>query len=358
MTQLIKTFFELIKVDSPTGEEMAVAELVVRKLAEMGIIANIDGVGNVLARVPGREGREIMLLCAHLDTVEPGRGIEPVLHSDGTIYSKGKTILGADNKAALAVILEAVRELSKNGFRENHPLDLVFSVGEEAGSRGTHGLDYGWLRAKRGYIFDASDGEVGDIEVASPFYNRLDIRIRGKAAHAKDPELGVSVLEILTKALSGVGLGRVSENTLVNLGLVKMGTGVNVVPGEAEILGEVRSYHEGELAEITEKIFGVFKNEAKRTGIEVETRAERENSGYVYDEKDDFVVETVSKLENIGLTPKLLEVWGCSDANIFAEHGLKVLNIVDGGRDSHTVNEEVTMEELNRLQEVVLGLVK
>jgi len=356
--KITQLFIDLVTVDSPTGFELDMAKMVMEKLTKLGIETEMDKVGNVIARVPGDERKETLLLSAHLDTVEPGKGIEPVVEPDGRIHSKGNTILGADNKASIAAILEVLEELSRSGFRKNHPVDLVFTVGEEYGSRGVLGLDYGKLRAKRGYIFDSSDGEIGDIEIAAPFYNRLEVWLTGRASHSMDPELGTNVLPVMASAMTKISLGRVKEGTLVNLGIITAGTGVNVIPADVEVIGEVRSYDEKELERTTKEIFDTFISEAKDKKIEVETAVTREYSGYEFSTKDDFLQETRDKLRGIKLDPALLKVWGCSDGSIFNQRGLKVLNIVDGGKDSHSVDEEITVEELRKLAKVVLTLVE
>jgi len=355
--QITNTFIELVRVDSPTGDELNMAKLVMEKLSSLGIESEMDKVGNVLAKVRGDKTKEVLLLSAHLDTVDPGRGIEPVIDSEGRIYSKGNTILGADNKAAIAAILEVLDVLSADEFKNNHPIDLVFTVGEEAGSRGAIGLDYTKLRAKKGYTFDGSDGNIGDIEMAAPYYNKFEIWLTGKSSHAMDPELGTNVIPVLASAMTKIKLGRISGSTLVNLGLVTVGTGVNVIPGDVEVVGEVRSHDEKELEKVTKEIFNVFIREAADKDIEVETRVTRENHGYEFSTKDEFLLETREKLVKIKLEPDLLKVWGCSDANIFNQKGIKVLNIVDGGRNSHSEYEEVTVEELKKLAKVVKILV-
>lgn len=356
--QIKDTFIDLVKVDSPTGSELNMAKFVMEKLAILGINSEIDAIGNVLAQVKGDMRKKVIFLNAHLDTVDPGKGIEPVVEADGRIHSKGNTVLGADNKGAIAGILEVLRVFSKQNFKDNHPIDLVFTVGEEAGSRGALGLDYRRLRAKKGYVFDASDGDIGDIEISAPYYNKLEIWLTGRSSHAMDPELGTNVLPVLAMAMTKINLGRINGKTLVNLGLVTAGTGINVIPGDVEVIGEVRSHDEGELERVTKEIFDTFEREARDKDIEVETAVTRENYGYVFSTKDRFLLETIGKLSEISLEPGLLKVWGCSDANVFNHMGLKVLNIVDGGRDSHSVDEEITIEELKRLAKVIKRLVE
>ena len=182
------------------------AKYIRKLLNEMGMKNRIDKTGNVVAYLPGKLDREPYFLSAHMDTVEPGRGIKPVVEK-GWIKSGGDTILGADNKTAVAAILSAVSRLKENRV-DHRPLELAFCVSEESGNVGAHNLNYSKFKARRGYISDASNYSFGDVIVASPYYVRIDGEILGKAAHSSMPEKGVNALKIFTKAFSKIKLGK------------------------------------------------------------------------------------------------------------------------------------------------------
>lgn len=355
--RVISTFLEIVQIDSPTGHESAMAQYVSDRLGQIGVSCEIDREGNVIAKTPGDTSKETYLLNAHLDTVEPGRGIVPLIDEAGWIRSSGPTILGADNKTAVAAILSAVERLASNNFQNNHPLEIVFTVSEESGNHGAHGLDYSRISAKQGYIFDASGREFGDMIISSPFYNRFDAKISGRPAHASRPQDAVNVVPILGQALKGVQLGRLTEKTILNVGTIRVGDVVNTIPGEALVSGEIRSRDEEELETYSGQLVTLFERASHESGAKAEIRITRENSGFQFDPKGDFISHTISMLKLFGITPHLIDSWGCYEANIFAEHGILMLNIADGSLDGHTPDERIHMNDLVRLADVVYALV-
>lgn len=356
-SDVVNTFLKIVQIDSPTGYEQEMSQEVKNFLKKNGLKAKIDKKGNVIAFLEGDGKSQPYMLNAHLDTVEPGRGIIPKI-TNGWIGSSGNTILGADNKAGVAAILEAVRKLSLDDPQKRYPLEIVFTTSEESGNFGAAGLDYSKIKSKLGYSFDISSVNFGDIMVSAPFYNRLDIEIIGKSGHAKDPEKGLNVLPIFAKAVTKLKLGRISENTLANIGIVKIGEAVNSIPGNAVIAGEVRSTVEKELEKTTSEILKVFKEVSLKSGARIKTKVTRENAGYKYDKNDVFVRKTVKVVESFGLKPKLIDSFGCADANIFAEHGIKMLSIADGSIAAHTVNEKIKVDKLEKLVDLICLLVE
>lgn len=353
----VNIFLELVQIDSPTGHEWKMSNEVKNRIEKLGLKAKIDKKGNVLTKVQGNPLKETYMLNAHLDTVEPGRGVKPYIDNKGWIRSKGETILGADNKTAVAAILATIFRLTTENNKQNHPLEIIFTVSEESGNYGAASLDYSKIKSKLGYSFDVSNANFGDIIISSPFYNRFDIWLIGKSAHAKSPELGINILPILTKALSKIKFGRVSKNTLVNVGIVRSGDAVNSIPGEMIISGEVRSTVENELEKETKKIIESFKKEAKRIKVKIKTKVIRENGGYKISKKDEFVKDTVRKIKSFGIKPKLIDSFGCADVNIFSEYGIKMLSIADGSIDNHTSRERIKMTNLDRLENLIYELI-
>lgn len=357
-SSVIKTFLDLVQINSPTGHEREISLGVVGLLKNLGLKPKLDGNNNVIVQMRGRKGVKPILLNAHLDTVEPGRHIKPVVGEDDWIHSDGKTILGADNKAGVAVILETVRRLIQNRVKPIHPLEIVFTTSEESGNLGAVNLDYSELKSRVGYAFDIAGGNVGDILVSSPFYNRIDICLTGKTVHAKEPEKGRNVLPSFARAINQITLGRVSENTLVNIGIVSSGSAVNSVPGNLIASGEVRSTVEKELKNVTNSIRKVFERECSIGKIKLDFKETLENPGFKIDSKDKFLTETVDTLRSLGVRPALINSFGCSDANIFAGHGIEVLNIASGERGAHSLTESVRASDLEKLVEIVTSLVQ
>ena len=355
-SKVVNTFLKIVQIDSPTGLEKDMSNEVKNFLDKLGLKPKIDNNGNVIVFMDGNEDLPPYMLNAHLDTVEPGKGIKPQI-KNGWIVSSGDTILGADNKVGVAAILEAVSALANDNPQKRHPLEIVFTTSEESGNFGAAKLNYKNLKSKLGYSFDISSANFGDIMISAPFYNRLDIEMVGKSGHAKDPEKGISVLPIFAKAIGKMKLGRISENTLANLGIVRIGEAVNSIPGNAIVAGEVRSTVEKELVKTTKEIVSVFENTAKGSGVKLKIKVTRENGGYKYLESDDFVIKTVNIVKSFGLSPTLINSFGCADANIFAEHGIKMLSLADGSMAAHTVDERIKVNDLERLVDLICVLV-
>ncbi|MDP3917830.1 MAG: M20/M25/M40 family metallo-hydrolase [Candidatus Woesebacteria bacterium] len=357
-SDVVNTFLKIVQIDSPTGFEQGMSKEVKNYLDKIGLKTKIDKNGNVIAFLEGNKKLEPYMLNAHLDTVEPGRGIKPKI-INGWIKSSGKTILGADNKTAVAAILETIRKIvsEKSDLQKRHPLEIVFTTSEESGNYGAAKLDYSKIKSKLGYSFDVSSVNLGDIMVSAPFYNRIDIEIIGKSGHAKDPEKAVNVLPIFAKVITKLKIGRISKYTLSNIGIVKIGEAVNSIPGNAIVVGEVRSTVEKELNVVTNEIVKKFKQEVTKSKAKVTVKITRENGGYKFEKDDEFVIKTVKVVESFGLKPKLIDSFGCADANIFAEHGIKMLSVADGSQSAHTFDERIKVSDLERLSSLIYELV-
>lgn len=351
--RLVKTILEVIKIDSPSGFEDEIGNHLFKIFSKLALRPFYDSFGNLLLNIPGK-GRPL-LLSAHLDTVEPGRNIKPLIKK-GIIKSDGSTVLGADNKVAVASIVEVVRSLCDHQDIVHLPLEIVFTRSEEAGSLGSISLDYNQISAKNGYIFDNAN-PVGTIIIGSPFYNRFDIKISGQAAHASRPDDAINVLEIFSNAFDISKIGRVSNKTIMNIGTIKAGHVRNTIPGEMVIKGDVRSFLESEVDYYLELFKKSFQQSAKKIKGKVNFSTVRENSGYEYDRNDSFIQRTGQIIKNINLKPKLIKSWGCSDANIFKDHGIKVLDLGDGSINPHTTNESIAIKDLMKLANLILSLV-
>ncbi len=345
--RLIKISLELVQIDSPSGYEKDVVDYILRYLETIGVESTLDTYGNVIVIVAGDSKLEPVILTAHLDTVEPGKGIRPEVKNIAgidTIVSAGDTILGADNKAGVACILETLTAILEESIP--HPtLEIVFTLSEEIANLGATNLDYTLLKSRIGFSFDGS-GAVGTITTASPFYNRFDIEIVGKASHAGKPELGINALKILGKGLQNINLGRVSQNTLCNIGQVIGGSTRNTVPGTITVMGEVRSYLENELTQETNKIILAFEEAAQQLGGTINHEIVRENPGFKLAADDELVKLGMEAVQNLQIPQVLQETTGCYDANIFFDHKIRILNFSNGSKSNHTVNECIAVGDL------------
>jgi len=330
-----------------------VAKFIENFLAKEKIDCIRDKANNIIVKIPG--AGVPLFFCAHLDTVEPGRGIKPVIKGD-KITSDGSTILGADDKVGVAVLLEALLQIKEKNIKAR-PLEIVFTTSEESGSYGALALDYKSLQSKEGYVLDFA-APIGSIVLASPFYDRFDIEIIGKSAHASRPHEGVNALQIYNKAIQTIPIGKVSSKSFINIGFINGGSVRNTVPGEIIVKGEVRSFSEKEQNAYVERVKNAFVSTAKKLGGEIKMEFVRENGGYEYKKSDPFVKKTAKVVLDMGLIPNFVKGGGVSDGNTFFDMGIKTVNIGDGTKFAHTTREEASISEMEKLTNLVLSLVK
>jgi len=341
--RLINTLIELIKIDSPSGEEDAIDAEVSSRLESMGLEVTHDAYRNVIANLEGVGNP--FILSAHLDTVEPGRGIKPVVDG-GVVRSNGSTILGGDCKAGVAIILEGLQSaLEQNNG--NRAIEIVFTRHEEGGLVGAHNLDFSMIGSKVGIVFDG-EGPPNRIILQAPSQNVVTATITGRAAHAGlEPEKGISALLIAADILGRLPLGRIDEETTSNIGRMEGGLKRNIVPEMAFLDGEFRSRSNSKLADLEAKFRGVFHEVASRYP-EAKINLDITNSYQAYDiDPESETVEIIVRaLADIGLEPILKSTGGGSDANVFIEKGIAAIPVGIGVRDFHTTWETAVISEV------------
>lgn len=342
--RLVGTFVDLVTIASPTGEELEIGKYLLDTLLSKKIDAEIDARGNVFGQINGTG--EPLLLAAHMDTVIPGTSIRPVV-SRGEIKSDGSTIIGADNKSTIASIFEMIDRLKEDGII-HRPLDILFTVDEEAANTGAAKFDYSKLRAKKGIISDIAQ-PIGTIVLASPAYLRFDAALQGKAGHAAFPENATNVLKGLGQILEQTKLGYVDGLTTVNIGLVSAGTARNAIPGQATLQGEIRSYDDNDLRLHLERMIDLFNQIAHAHKLKLIISKKQDNPGYIFDKDDPYVKEVEEVLRMLKIKPRYIKSPSCSDANIFnSVPGLQVINIGDGTRRTHTVEESIKVLDMEK----------
>ncbi len=341
--RLVETLIDLIKIDSPTGEEDEMDREVSSRLRDLGFSVNHDSFRNVIARLDGQG--EPVILSAHLDTVEPGRGIKPQLDGD-VLRSDGSTILGGDCKAGVAIVLEALTSVVEAGA-PHLPVEVIFSRAEEGGLNGARNLDFSMVRANRGVVFDG-EGAVNRLTVAAPSQNVVKAEITGRASHAGlEPEKGISALVIAGHLLTRLPLGRIDEETTANVGYLQGGLKRNIIPERAILDGEIRSRDQGKLDECTGQFRQVF-DEVGAMYPEALLELDIANSYQAYRVgADHATVRMLARaLSEIGLEPRLGGSGGGSDANVFFEHGIAALPVGIGVRSFHTKQETAVIPEV------------
>jgi tripeptide aminopeptidase len=363
-SEVVDLFTELAALASPPGEERPVADAVTRYLRDLGLeVAEDDAgatvgsnMGNLYCSVePNGNGGTPIFLCAHLDTVPPQGPLEPVI-DDGVVRNAGGTILGADNKSAVAAMLEGTRRvLAEN--RTHAGIELLFTPKEEVGLLGAAAFDHSRLRAHVGYVYDQA-APIGDVILGAPYSQALEVTFHGRASHSgMYPEEGRSAIAAAARAISDLRLGRVDDETTANVGLISGGSAANIIPEWCTLSAEARSHDERKLADLVQEMVDAFAFAAGLEDCEVETRVSKSYRGYRF-KRDDIVVRIAhAALERAGYSPSYGLSGGAADANIFNERGLSCLNLANGMQDIHTPDERITVDDLEGMVDVTLALV-
>lgn len=351
--RLVQTFLDLVQIDSPSGDESAIAEFVADRLRALGAEASVDALYNVTAKIPGvgiKPTVRPFFLNAHTDNVAPARGIRPVI-ANGQISSDGTTVLGADDLAGVAAILEAVQSLTEDG-RKHLPLEIAITAQEEMGLVGAKGLDLTAFTAKEGVVLDGG-GPVGSLTVASPTHNLLEVTITGKAAHSAMPDGSINALTIAALALTRVKVGKLDKETTANFGMIRGGNARNIVPEQVELVGEVRSRNEHKLERHTRAIKSAFEKTVRGTGAQLDFRVTRAYNQYSFGKQDRLVKRVAKALEKIGRKPNYRATMGGSDANIWNAKGIKTVVASVGYEQIHTTSEYLPIAELVKTAQLV-----
>jgi tripeptide aminopeptidase len=351
--RLNETFAALCRIPSPFGREADVAAHVTRELEGMGLAVEPDASGNLLTRMPGRSERTI-LLCAHLDTVDVNGDIEPVV-VDGGWENAHDAILGADNKAAVAVFLEVARRACVEGSPVG--IELLLTREEENGLAGAKAFDAGSLGAEFGYVFDHAT-PIGEVVVASPTYYRLSAEFRGRAAHAGiRPETGRSAILAAAHAITAMPHGRLDEQTTANVGSIQGGAGTtNVVPDRCRLMAEARSLDADRVEQVIAQMIDAVYDGAAAAECDVDVVCEKLMEGYRQKGTAPAVVAAEAALRACGYEPTRIVTGGGSDANALAARGLACVNLANGTEHNHEPTERVAVAALEGMLDVCLAL--
>ncbi|WP_438432253.1 M20/M25/M40 family metallo-hydrolase [Gorillibacterium sp. sgz500922] len=368
--RLIGEFMELVQVDSETKHEEKIAQVLRMKFTELGLLVQEDdskektghGAGNLICTLPakgkGASAPKLMFTC-HMDTVLPGNGIKPALGEDGYIRSDGTTILGSDDKAGLAVLLEGLRVL-RDEERDHPQIQVVITVGEESGLVGSRAMDPKWLDADLGFALD-SNGAIGGIAVAAPSQQKIFITFSGRSAHAGvNPEDGVSAITVASRAVSKMNLGRIDRETTANIGSFYGGTAgsTNIVCDKVVLEAEARSLDSDKLNRQVESMRTACEAAAAEMGATCEFRSHLLYPSFKFSDDAPIVGLTKRALARVGAVAKTFHSGGGSDANVFNGHGVPTVNLSVGYEDIHTTKERIKAEDIVKLAEVFLALIE
>ncbi len=362
--RLIESFMELVRIDSISREERNLAIFLIKKLEDLGLEIKVDQAGekvksdsgNIIARLKGSVKKATpIMFSAHMDTVVPGKNIKPICDGE-KIVSDGKTILGADDKAAIAALLEALHIIKEHNIPCGD-IEIVFSICEEIGLQGAKNLDISSLNARMAFVLDCG-GQVGEIINAAPSQNSLKIIIHGKAAHAgSNPEEGINAIQVAGFVLSRMKLGRIDEETTTNIGIISGGKATNIVPDKVTLEGEVRSRNEEKLEKYTEQLKKIAEDTAQEFKAKAEVKTNREYYCYNLSADDRVVKIAMKAARDIGLQPELHPSGGGSDANVFNKKGFPSVDLAIGMEKVHTVDEYILVKNLKNTAEYVLSII-
>jgi tripeptide aminopeptidase len=360
--RLVADFVRLCEIESPSGDERAMADAVTADLRGIGLEVDEDdtaeetgaGAGNLLARLAGPEGAPTIMLCAHIDTV-PLAGPVQVQRADGVLTNRHEAILGADNKAAVATVLGAARRLAKAGSPTG--IELLFTTSEERALRGAKAFDRGSLSADYGFVFDHAS-PIGEVVVASPTYYRLAASFRGQAAHAGiRPEAGANAIAAAAAAIARMQIGRIDDETTANVGRIEGGTAANVVAERCDVELEARSLDDARAGEVVSELVDACAEAASDGHCDLDTSVERLFRGYRLTRTAAPIETAAAALEACGIEPVYIATGGGSDANALISAGLPVVNLANGTERNHQPDESVTEDALEKMLDVTLAIV-
>ncbi len=370
--RLAATFTELCQISSPSRREGAIAAYLKQAFTDLGADAIYEDdsagrtgseSGNLIVRFNGsRPDLEGLFFSCHMDTVEPGIGVEVVRTGD-IFTSKGDTILGGDDKTGIAAVLELMALLKENNT--SHPtLEVVITTCEEIGLLGAKNLEYQKLQTKYGYALDSTGNN--HVVIGAPAANKIKVEIKGMAAHAGlCPEAGINALALAAQALTMIRMGRLDEESTCNFGMIQGGVATNIIPELVVLRGEVRSHSREKLVRYTEEIFKTFQKIV----------ADWQGNPATGDHRPSVAIDIVDDYPPLALAedaPVLLRIkkaagacckelhyivaGGGSDANIFNGVGLPTAIVASGMNKVHTVNEQLDLNDLVNLTELLFAL--
>ena len=361
--RLTDLFCELVAVDSPSYGERAMADLLTGKLQALGFSVTEDDsahklggtAGNLIATMPGALDLPPLLLCAHMDTVAPAFGKKAIPEPDGKIHSAGDTVLGADDLAAVAAIIEAVTVLKEQDI-PHRPLEVLISAAEENYCRGADVLDKRLLKAKEAYVLDL-DAPVGTAAVSAPTVLDFEIRCEGRSSHAGfAPEKGVSAILAAANAMTRLPGGRISPDTTLNYGLIEGGKQTNIVPDVCTVRGEIRSSRDDLAFALLEQVKQVFTECCREAGA----RAVWSDRCLVHayeTPKDSPVVRRYEKVcAELGFPVELVRTFGGSDNNCLALEGIRGIVIASAMHGCHTCDEYTSVQEMTDVAAITAAL--
>jgi len=351
--RMIKQFMEMVQIASESGEEAAYIDYLLAEFKKIGAEARKDSYGNLIAKLPakGCTGKEAILLSCHADTVKPGWNIKPVL-KDGVIRSGGDTILGADDKAGIAEMLEALRTADVMP-----PIEVAVSRQEEVGLLGVKNLDFSRLTAKRGFLLD--NDELETIVIGGPSYFAIDVEIKGRAAHAgMEPEKGINAILAASKAIVALKLGRLDHETTANVGVIKGGIIRNGVPDSASFLAECRSLNHEKGQKLAEEMKQIIREQVESINASAEIKIDNLCKAIDIPADAWTVLAAKKALKKVGVDARTTFITGFTDASIYNNKGIEMAVVGIGARLEHSCQEHIYVADMEKALQMMVEILR
>lgn len=341
--RMIDQFMEMVQIDSESGNEAKFIQYLKKEFEVLGAQAQIDNYGNLIARLPekGCSGKDAILLSCHADTVKPGVGIEPEL-KDGVIRSRGNTILGADDKAGIAEMLEALRTADIHP-----PVEIAISRQEEVGLHGVKNMDFSLITARKGFLLD--NDTLDTIVIGGPSYYAMDVEVTGRSAHAgMEPEKGINAIQAAARAIAALPLGRLDKETTANVGVISGGMIRNGVPDKAEFLAECRSLTHDKAEELATRMEKTIREEVETSGATVKIKTNNLCRAVDIPEDSETVLISKKALKTVGVDATTTFITGFTDASIYNNQGIEMAVVGIGARLEHSTEEHIFVEDMEK----------
>lgn len=363
--RVTREFVEIVQIDSLSLKEEKMFEYLRKRL--QGLPVNMEFVpytieevgassGNLIVKIPANmKGRRSVFFDSHVDTVEPGMGIKPVV-GEKRIKSDGSTILGADDKAGVAAMIVAIEELVKSGAPHGDVF-FIFTSAEEIGLTGVHHFDFSKIKADFGFILD-SHGKVGGVIVAAPHHFGYTIQVKGKASHAGiAPDKGISAIKIAAKIAGALPQGKLGKNSVANIGVIEGGSATNVIPEDCVIKGEFRCHVYDDAMELKKQITKSV-NLHKKNAQSVRLTFNEMYKGFSFSREDPIIRLVNKAIQSIGIKPRFERTGGGSNTNLYNEHRIKSLTLAVGMMNVHSTEEYVETDDLENLTRLILKIIE
>lgn len=351
--KMIEQFLEMVKIDSESGNEKDMINYLEKEFQLLGAETYIDDYGNLLCRLEAlnASNETPILLSCHADTVKPGTNIQPVI-KDGVIFSNGKTILGADDKAGIAEMLEALR------IADSRPVvEVAISRQEEVGLLGVNNLDFKWLKAKKGFLLD--NDTLDTIVIGGPSYFTLDVLIKGRAAHAgMEPEKGINAVLAASKAIAALPLGRLDEETTSNVGVIKGGLIRNGVPDETSFLAECRSLNHNKAVNLAKQMEEIIHKQVTSVGAKVNIQLENPIQAVQIPPDSETVIISKQALLKAGIDAKTTFITGFTDASVYNNKGIEMAVVGIGARLEHSTEEHIYISDMEKALTMIVEILR